>query len=63
VTLTRFNDAENMVHYRRHLRAWCANRKGRHSGLNATDARLTGMRAELDRWRHLSVSTDGSYAT
>jgi NAD(P)-dependent dehydrogenase (short-subunit alcohol dehydrogenase family) len=32
-------------------------------GVNATDARLTGMRAELDRWRHLSVSTDGSYAT
>jgi NAD(P)-dependent dehydrogenase (short-subunit alcohol dehydrogenase family) len=29
--------------------------------VNAADAKLVGMQAELDRWREVSVSTDGSY--
>jgi NAD(P)-dependent dehydrogenase (short-subunit alcohol dehydrogenase family) len=29
--------------------------------VNAADAKLAGMRAELDSWRQLSVSTDGNY--
>jgi hypothetical protein len=28
--------------------------------VNAADAKLAGMRAELDSWRQLSVSTDFS---
>jgi hypothetical protein len=30
--------------------------------VNAADAKLAGMQAELDRWRALSVATDGDYA-
>jgi NAD(P)-dependent dehydrogenase (short-subunit alcohol dehydrogenase family) len=30
--------------------------------VEAADAKFTGMRAELDRWRHLSLSTDGNYS-
>ena len=30
--------------------------------VNAADAKLAGMRAELDLWRELSVGTDGHYA-
>ena len=30
--------------------------------VNAADAKLAGMRAELDSWRQLSVSTDGNYS-
>lgn len=30
--------------------------------VNAADAKFAGMQAELDRWRALSVSTDGDYA-
>jgi len=30
--------------------------------VNAADAKLAGMQAELDRWRELSVGTDGHYA-
>jgi hypothetical protein len=29
--------------------------------VDAADAKLAGMRAELDCWWHLSVSTDGNY--
>jgi hypothetical protein len=29
--------------------------------VDAADAKFAGMRAELDRWRELSVSTDGDY--
>ena len=31
--------------------------------VDAADAKLAGMRAELDVWRALSVSTDGNYGT
>jgi NAD(P)-dependent dehydrogenase (short-subunit alcohol dehydrogenase family) len=31
--------------------------------VNAADAKLAGMLAELERWRELSVGTDGHYAT
>ncbi|CAH2812133.1 MAG: hypothetical protein CBARDMAM_6911 [uncultured Caballeronia sp.] len=30
--------------------------------VNAADAKLAGMQAELDRWRPRSVATDGDYA-
>jgi NAD(P)-dependent dehydrogenase (short-subunit alcohol dehydrogenase family) len=30
--------------------------------VNAADAKLAGMQAELERWRALSVATDGDYA-
>jgi NAD(P)-dependent dehydrogenase (short-subunit alcohol dehydrogenase family) len=30
--------------------------------VEAADAKFTGMRAELDRWRQLSLSTDGNYS-
>jgi NAD(P)-dependent dehydrogenase (short-subunit alcohol dehydrogenase family) len=31
--------------------------------VDAADAKLEDMLAELDRWRQLSVSTDGNYST
>jgi hypothetical protein len=31
--------------------------------VNAVDAKLANMKAELDRWRGLSVSTDDNYGT
>ena len=31
--------------------------------VGAADAKFAGMQVELDRWRQLSVSTDGDYAT
>jgi hypothetical protein len=30
--------------------------------LDAAEAKFAGMRAELDSWRQLSVSTDGNYS-
>jgi hypothetical protein len=31
--------------------------------VSAAEEKLAGMRAELEKWRRLSIGTDGSYAS